>query len=185
MTDHAPFNADLGDSDPGDVDRILGALRGPDPPAAPPALPDERPLWRRPASALAAAVLLAVGVGTLAGPRDPVRTRGVGNTEPQVELRVVVDDGGRAERVRRTQDYPVGQQVFFGVSAEPQTAVSLWVDGPTGREVVTRVDAGPSLQTLPTAYVLDQAGTWTFRLAAAPVGVCPPESCDQVMVTVR
>jgi hypothetical protein len=102
-----------------------------------------------------------------------------------VALRVVVDSGGRAERVRRTQIYPLGQQVFFGVRADPVASVSLWVDGPSGREVVARVDAGPDLTTLPTAYLLDQSGIWTFTLSAAAVGVCPPDSCDTVTIKIR
>ncbi len=171
--------------DPTDVDRILGALRGPEPPSAPPVLPDEQAWWRRPQVALAAAVLLAVGAWSLAAPRDPPQTRGVGGPVPTVELRVVVDDDGRAVRVNRRQAYPVGQRVFFGVKAEPLSGVSLWVDGPGGRDVITRVDAGPEVETLDVAYQLDQPGEWTFRLAAAPAGVCPEESCDVVTVTAR
>ncbi len=173
------------DHDATDVDRILGAMRGPDPPALPPALPTERQLGRRSSLAMAAALVLAMGAAALSASRDPQVTRGTGSVGPGVALRVVIDDGGRAERIRRSQTYPVGQQIFFGVAADRTVGVSLWVDGPSGREVVTRVDAGPTLQTLSTAYLLDQAGTWTFTLAAAPVGICPPDSCDQVTVKVR
>lgn len=175
----------MSDHDPTDVDRLLGALRGPPPPALPPELPNERPAWQWPGLAMAAAVLIAFGAATLSPSRDPRVTRGGGSSGPEVELRVVIDDGGRAQRVRRSQSYPIGQQVFFGVAADPGAGVSLWVDGPEGRETVTRVEAGPTLETLNRAFLLDQAGTWTFTLAAAPVGVCPPQSCSQVTVRVR
>ncbi len=173
------------DHDLSDVDRILGALRGPDPPEAPPALPVETSLWSYRGWALAAAVMLTVVAGgLLSGPESPT-ARGVGAGAPEVDLRVVVDDGGRATRIRRGQAYPLGQQVFFGVGAGATAELSLWVDGPTGRQVVTRTEAGPEVRTLPMSFLLDAAGTWTFYLAAAPVGVCPPESCDAVEVRVE
>ena len=173
------------DHDPTDVDRILGALRGPDPPEAPPVLPAESTWWSYRGWALAAALMLTVVAGgVLSGPEGPT-ARGVGAGAPEVDLRVVVDDGGRATRIRRGRAYPLGQQVFFGVGAEPEAEVSLWVDGPTGRQVVTRVQAGPEVQTLPMSFLLDAAGTWSFYLAAAPVGVCPPGSCDSVEVRVE
>ncbi|GEM_PF-5317375 len=175
------------DRDPTDVDRILGALRGPAPPDAPPALPDERPLWRRPVLALAAAVLLGIGIGTLGNPEpEPLATRGATAAAPTaVELRVVVDADGTAQRINRTTAYPVGQLVFFGIAAEPQADVTLWVKGPSGSESLAKLATGPTLHTLPTAFALDQPGAWTFHLTTGNLGQCPPESCDRVTVTVR
>lgn len=152
------------------LDAMIRGLELPPPRARAP-----RPAPRRfgvpVALALAAAVLLAVGASPL-GDRDQARLRGTSiEAGPVLDLRMAVERASTTMRVTDGGRYHLGERVFFRVSASRSTSAVLWVEGPDGRQVIERLQVGPTVEDVGDAqglvsFVFDRAGHYTFGLSS-------------------
>src|SRR5687768_13816545 len=125
-----------------DVDDWVQDLQGlGQAPRAAPAWPRQRRWW--PVSfgvGLAAAGLLGVWLATS---ETPAGLRGGMGAEPILELRLAVERGGVA--VRLSGPCRVGERVFFRLSSSLPARAHVWVEGPSGREMlgVAQLEGGP------------------------------------------
>jgi len=178
--------------DPHDPIDWIEHLKGPDPPAAAPAwdapMPS-RPRWGMvglagTGLAIAAATLLWVAVPS----QDGTRLRGAAGGV-DIDLRVVTlsDDG--AQRLREGEVYVEGQQLAFRVAATPAGPVSLWVEGPAGRQDLGTHERGPTPEDVVTpegllTFTLDRPGAWAIHASSSGLGSCPPDACASRTVDV-
>jgi hypothetical protein len=171
-----------------DLDTLLRDLRGAPPPREAPRI-TRRGRWAP--IALAAGVLVAAGGGAawMLGQGPYVGLRGAAG-ETQLDLRMVMERGGRTQRVSRDGICNIGEQVFFRVAANPSTEVSLWVEGPNGREVIAEIHASPEPIDLQTgrgmvSWEFERAGRHTFVLAPIGDEDCLAAACQELSVEVR
>lgn len=139
-------DGDEAEEDAGDpeLDALIGGLkaRGPVPPA--PALPRQRarvPVWWG-AVALAAAVLLAVGLSQWR-PEPRVTARGRADVAVDLLLELSVDRGGGAERIGPGETISVDDTLYFRIGATPAAPVVLWVEENGLRQTVAEQEAAP------------------------------------------
>ena len=150
-----------------DLDEMLRGLHAPAPPVR---APRPRPVWRVGVLALAAVLLLSLGIG-LSREDSGLLLRGAPPiAAPSLDLRMAVERGGSALRVSEGGTYRVGERVFFRVSAQLPTDALLFVEGPSGRERITRLQAGPQAEDVSSdhglmAYTFDQPGHYVFGLS--------------------
>jgi hypothetical protein len=171
-----------------DLDQLIRDLKGAPPPAKAPEAQARRP-W--PLLALAATLLVAVAGGlswTLA-PEPYVALRG-GSGEVQIDLRMVVERGGRTLRVSREGACFIGEQVFFRLASSPGAEVALWVDGPDGRERIAELMATPEPRDLESeqgmvSFEFERAGSHSFYLAPSWDDDCTSRACEMLTVEVR
>jgi len=189
---------------PRDVDELLQALQTPPAPREAPAwdaeevrndepvrLPATRTRWPWLAAPLAAAaaVLFAVIIAIQRDDApDGVLLRGDAGAPPvTVELRLVVDENGRARRVDRGDRLVKGQRVFFRVSASAEATVWVWVDGPEGVQAIDEFLATTEPMDLRSedgliAYELEQSGRYVFAASTGGGRHCESPSCTQIPV---
>jgi hypothetical protein len=173
-----------------DVDTLLRALDGPRSEAPAPdwaalRAGDRARTRTRVLVALAAVAALAIVV--TARPETAVGLRGATGI-PTVDLRMVADRGDGAVRLTEGGIYHVGDRVFFRLAASPGARVSLWVDGPLGRETIADVDAGAAPEDVRSgdglvAYAFDAPGRYAFVAGAAGDPDCV--GCARHVVEVR
>lgn len=174
-----------------DIERLLGRLQGPEPEARPAPVPEAWPASRSVILAAAAALLVAVGgLAGWQGHEHYATTRGVEDAAVSLDLRMVVERDGQAIRVHSGAEYSVGERAFFRIAASRQADVTLWVEGPDGRQQVGHFAASPELQDLShgdglLAWEFDQPGAYVFVLAEGEVDDCEPELCPRVSLEVR
>jgi hypothetical protein len=149
-----------------------------------------RLIW--PALALAAAAVIAVTIR----PDDPeVGLRGTYTPPPEqatgVQLRLALDQGGSLSQLSRGQAVGVGDRVFFRVSTESAAPVTVWMEGPSGVEVISRFStSGPGAVDVPSGdglqtWRFDQPGSYRFSASTEGAGVCRPATCSSRTVEVR
>jgi hypothetical protein len=168
-----------------EVDRLISLLQGPVAPISPPDVRgiERRRRWRWAIGATVPLLAAAAALLWLGGPGTGQTQRGTGDP-PQVELRLVMSDGHQARRLHRE----TGERAYFRVAASEPAEVSLWVEGPRGRERIARVQADVEPQELRQGagylvYEFDTPGHYVF---SASVGErCAPPSCDQVVLEIR
>lgn len=170
-----------------DLDLLLRDLEGAPPPDRAPRLP----VRIHPAQlALAAVALLSVGAAGFWLLDAPYRAERGGPVHASVDLRMAVDRDGMTYRVSRDGVCYTGEQVFFRVAAYPASVVSLWVEGPLGKEDITRQVASPAPTDLETdagmlTYEFERTGTYTFVLAPAGMESCSSGDCEKLTLEVR
>jgi len=170
-----------------DLDQLIRDLRGAPPPRQAPTAPAPR---RWAPVALAAAVLLAIGGGAtvLLADRPYMGLRGA-PADARLDLRMVVERGGRTLRVSRDGTCNIGEQVFFRVAANPSTEVALWVEGPEGKEDIAQTHASPEPSDLESgrgmvSFEFERSGRYTFILASPGDEGCVSTSCQELTVEV-
>jgi hypothetical protein len=171
-----------------DLDQLIRDLRGAPPPRQAPQVTKSR---RWAPVALAATALLAVGAGAawMLADGPYVGLRGAEGTT-DLDLRMVVERGGRTLRVSRDGTCNIGEQVFFRVAANPRTELTLWVEGPLGKEEIARTFASPEPTDLESghgmvSFEFERPGWHTFVLAPAGEEDCTVTVCQELSLEVR
>jgi hypothetical protein len=135
--------------------------------------------------AMAAAAMWVVGVG-LPVEDAQIGLRGAQSAAPvHLDLFVVPDGGTESERFVQTQSYHLGDTVFFRVSADQPSDVSVWVDGPEGFGELGAQPVGAKPVNLgekgqATWYRFEGQGRYVFMASSAPPradGVCDAPGC--------
>ncbi len=195
---------------PRDVDELLHALQTPPAPAEAPAWPDEDeeeadevvPLrpddaqvpWPVLVAAFAvAAVAVFAVLYSLPEPGAPggVTLRGdEGVAAVTVDLRLVVERDGTAQRVERGVPLSKGEIVHFRVAASEAVEVQVRVDGPEGAQTITEVRSGPELTDLRgeeglIGYRLERTGRYVFTATAGETDACEAPACVEFPVEVE
>jgi len=170
-----------------DLDLLLRDLRGAPPPERAPKLPARtRPVQL----SLAALALLGVGAAGFWLLDHPYRAERGGSVHARVDLRMAVERDGMTYRVSRDGVCYVGEQVFFRVASHPAGEVILWIEGPLGKENVTRQLASPAPTDIETeagmlTYEFESTGMYTFVLAPAGTESCSSDRCEMQTLEVR
>ncbi len=142
-------------------------------------------LWRTAGLGLAAT---AAAVGVLLQPvAGGSTTRGwVAHPDAPVFMQVAIDHRGDLRRYLAGTQVPIGDVAWFRVTASD--AVTVWVDGPVGREVLARSAAAQGLLESPGGYVtyrFEIPGSYLFSTSTVGLATCTPGWCDRVLVEVR
>ncbi len=145
-----------------------------------------------PTLALAAAALLAAALLLPRAESGP-RLRGVAGGPPplatgpaEVRLRLAVATSGGLSSARDGDRYRVGDRAYFQVWATGPTPVALWVEGPSGRHDISRVEVAGrdpvDVEGGRLSWRFDEPGRYHFL--ASPDGRCD-DGCAAVSVEVR
>ncbi len=138
----------------------------------------------------------AVVVGLLPREQDGLGFRGV---EPipaeagaaDVQLRLAVEREGQVVSLERGDEVVVGDRVFFRLSVDGPSTVTVWVDGPDLREALGSQDfAGAASDDLRgaaglQAWRFDIPGRYVFQASSTGDGSCAPPTCSERIVDVR
>lgn len=148
-------------------------------------------IW--PVMLLAATALLAVLVtrpdGSTIGLRG-ISPPGAPEQATGVQLRLALDQSGTLSMLSRGQRVSVGDRLFFRVTTQDAAEVTLWLEGPGGREVLSRFSAtAPGAFDVPSgdglqAWRFDQPGIYRFY-ASSQGEACEPATCSSRTVEVR
>ncbi len=181
-----------------ELDALVGALRlrGAPPAAAPPWEPEvvrRRPAGRRTVAWSGGGVwgAAAVAVLTLQPPEvAPVREDGRrGASAPETaeaRLWLSVERDGERVRIASGEQVASGERIFFRVGSSAAATLHVWAEGPEGyARVVELSSEGPPQNVPELAYVLAEAGTYTFVASVEGWQQCTPPSCVRFEVVSR
>lgn len=151
--------------------------------------------WPVAALAVAAAVFLLVRPPPTSDPRTGMRgmfPAADADTEPvQVSLRLAVEQGSVTQLLRPEQPAATGDRIFFRVSTTGAGPITVWGDGPTGRQALSRFEADGAgefdvpLNDALLAWRFDTPGRYRFWATPEADGRCPPQVCQFRDVTVH
>ena len=151
--------------------------------------------WKWGGLALACAAAAATLV--IASPSEPTTTtRSLGvplattADSPHVQLRLAVERDSGAVLLERGELVSVGERVFFQVSTDGPGEVTLWSEGPEGRQRLSQfTTTAGKIVDVPSgggllAWRFESPGLYRFWVVSGE-GDCPSERCDSQSVEVE
>lgn len=162
---------------------------------------DRRRLERPPARGWVVPTALALAATALIIGLLPQEDAGIGfrgvdpvpveATAADVQLRLAVERGDEVVSLERGDEVVVGDRIFFRLSVDGPSTVTVWVEGPDVQEGLGSQDfAGAASDDLRTASGLqawrfDTPGRYAFRASSTGDDSCSPPSCSEQIVEVR